>query len=68
MTVVYAPQCSCRPSRALPNGGVPEYHQSESEAGRAFLAHEQRHRETGGEHRYWAVHARGRHVIAVMLG
>lgn len=68
MRLVYSAQCSCEPARELQGGGLPEYYQSESEAYRAFRAHEERHRMTLGEHRYWAVHARGRHVIAVLLG
>jgi hypothetical protein len=66
--VLYAADCSCKASCALAGGGVPEHYPSESEAARAFLAHEERFRLTNGEHKYYAVHARGRHVIGVILG
>ncbi len=72
MKVQYAAQCSCEPSRALLGGAMPEYYKSESEAARAFLErHEalvKAYKAESTADRYWAVHCRGKHIIAVIPG
>ncbi len=69
MTIHYAASCSCKPSEALADGTLPEHYVDEQTAGRAFsvryAALVQALREDRLDDRYWAVHFKGRHVIAV---
>lgn len=70
--IITVPDCSCRPQGASPTGTLPEYHQDENAAQEAFQAHydawlRSEQRDIGDpwtRPRYWAVHWRGRHVIA----
>lgn len=69
MIIHYAADCSCAASRALADGTLPEYYVDEMEAAGAFAARYARLvqalREERLDDRYWAVHWRGRHLIAV---
>lgn len=64
MTLHFASSCSCRADLALVGGNLPEYLPSFKEAFQRFLEHMERNR-LDPAYRYWAVHAGGRHLIAV---
>lgn len=57
--------CWCVRGQALPEGRLPEYHDSADQAVRRYLACWDEL--TRGGRRYWAIHLIGRHVVGVVV-
>lgn len=59
MNLAYAETCNCAPDRPLADGSLPEYYEHEGGALRAFTYHEVQ------RHKYFAVHFKKRHALAL---
>jgi hypothetical protein len=59
MHLAYTDTCNCAPDRPLVDGSLPEYYEHELGALKAFAYHEVQ------GHKYFAVHFKRRHALAL---